>query len=218
MLLHPSLASANPLYYGRELAALEKETIGSIHLDIEDTSFISNITFGMKTVRAIARQTAQPLSFHLMVSQPLIWLPWLEEVKPAWIFVHAEALENPSEVLAAIRLIGAKAGLAFNPSTDVMSYRYLAAHLEALMIMTSEPDGHQQQFIPQMCEKIIQVRQYFPDTECWVDGGITLTVSTSLAQAGAQHLVIGRALFTSTDYHSTLSQFTAISTEFDPNE
>lgn len=218
MILHPSLASANPLYYGAELAALQKETIGSIHLDIEDTSFISNITFGMKTVRAVARQTTQPLSFHLMVSRPLIWLPWIEEVKPAWIFVHAETLENPSEVLAAIRLIGAKAGLAFNPSTDVMNYRYLAPYLDALMIMTSEPDSHQQQFIPLMYEKIIQVRQYFPDASCWVDGGITLEVSPLLAQAGAQHLVIGRALFTSTDYHSTLSQFSAISTEVDPNE
>lgn len=218
MILHPSLASANPLHYGVELAALQKEAIGSIHLDIEDTSFISNITFGMKTVQAVAQQTSIPLSFHLMVSRPLVWLPWLEVVKPKWIFVHAETLENPSEVLAAIRHCGAKAGLAFNPSTAIERYRYLAPYLDALMVMTSEPDGHHQQFIPMMCEKINQVRHYFPDAECWGDGGITLEVSPLLARAGAMHLVLGRALFTSADYHSTLSQFAAISKESYPYE
>lgn len=62
MILHPSLASANPLHYGRELTALDNLDFGSLHLDIEDSSFINNITFGMKTVQAVARQTPHPLS------------------------------------------------------------------------------------------------------------------------------------------------------------
>ena len=44
MILHPSLASANPLHYGRELTALDNLDFGSLHLDIEDSSFINNIT------------------------------------------------------------------------------------------------------------------------------------------------------------------------------
>ena len=69
MILHPSLASANPLHYGRELTALDNLDFGSLHLDIEDSSFINNITFGMKTVQAVARQTPHPLSFHFMVAR-----------------------------------------------------------------------------------------------------------------------------------------------------
>lgn len=68
MILHPSLASANPLHYGRELTALDNLDFGSLHLDIEDSSFINNITFGMKTVQAVARQTPHPLSFHFMLA------------------------------------------------------------------------------------------------------------------------------------------------------
>lgn len=52
MILHPSLASADPLRYAEALTALHDAPIGSLHLDIEDTSFINNITFGMKTIQA----------------------------------------------------------------------------------------------------------------------------------------------------------------------
>lgn len=210
MILHPSLASANPLHYGRELSALAGADVGSLHLDIEDSSFINNITFGLKTIQAVARETALPLSFHLMISRPRSWLPELAEFTPAWIFVHAEVLEYPSETLAEIRRYGAKAGLAFNPATPIDACRYLAPQLDALMVMTSEPDGLGQQFIPAMGEKVSKVREWFPESACWADGGITLSAAQALAIAGAQHVVIGRALFSSENYRATLSRFAAL--------
>ncbi|EOU2741724.1 TPA: epimerase, partial [Salmonella enterica subsp. enterica serovar Aberdeen] len=97
-----------------------------------------------------------------------------------------------------------------NPATPLLPYRYLALQLDALMIMTSEPDGRGQQFIAAMCEKVNQSREHFPAAECWADGGITLRAARLLAAAGAQHLVIGRALFTTANYNVTLSQFTAL--------
>ena len=63
MILHPSLASANPLHYGRELTALDNLDFGSLHLDIEDSSFINNITFGMKTVQASPDRRLIPCPF-----------------------------------------------------------------------------------------------------------------------------------------------------------
>ncbi|SUG00780.1 Protein sgcE [Salmonella enterica subsp. enterica serovar Hartford] len=196
MILHPSLASADPLRYAEALTALHDAPLGSLHLDIEDTSFINNITFGMKTIQAVAQHTRHPLSFHLMVSSPQRWLPWLAAIRP-----------GDSGGYSRYR---AKAGLALNPATPLLPYRYLALQLDALMIMTSEPDGRGQQFIAAMCEKVNQSREHFPAAECWADGGITLRAARLLAAAGAQHLVIGRALFTTANYNVTLSQFTAL--------
>ncbi|AGR58838.1 ribulose-phosphate 3 epimerase family protein [Salmonella bongori] len=210
MILHPSLASADPLRYAEVLTALHNAPLGSLHMDIEDTSFINNITFGMKTIQAVAQYTRHPLSFHLMVSSPQRWLPWLVTTRPGWIFIHAESVQYPAEILAEIRAMGAKAGLAFNPGTPLLPYRYLAPQMDALMIMTSEPDGCGQQFIAAMCDKVSQSREYFPAAACWADGGITLRAARLLAAAGAQHLVVGRALFTTSDYNVTLSQFSAV--------
>ncbi|BDY92185.1 protein SgcE [Escherichia coli] len=153
MILHPSLASANPLHYGRELTALDNLDFGSLHLDIEDSSFINNITFGMKTVQAVARQTPHPLSFHFMVARPQRWFNALAEIRPAWIFVHAETLDYPSETLTEIRHTGARAGLVFNPATPIDAWRYLASELDGVMVMTSEPDGQGQRFIPPCARK-----------------------------------------------------------------
>ncbi|XNM58188.1 hypothetical protein ACLK1S_26815 [Escherichia coli] len=41
----PYSRHANPLHYGRQLTALDNLDFGSLHLDIEDSSFINNITF-----------------------------------------------------------------------------------------------------------------------------------------------------------------------------
>lgn len=78
------------------------------------------------------------------------------------------------------------------------------------MIMTSEPDGRGQQFIAAMCEKVSQSRGAFPC--CGMLGGRRYYTSrrTAACAAGAQHLVIGRALFTTANYDVTLSQFTAL--------
>ncbi len=97
MILHPSLASADPLRYAEALTALHDAPLGSLHLDIEDTSFINNITFGMKTIQAVAQYTRHPLSFHLMVSSPQRWLPRLAAIRPGWIFIHAESVQNPGD-------------------------------------------------------------------------------------------------------------------------
>lgn len=205
--LHPSLASANPLKLGETLTILASLPIGTLHIDIEDTSFISNITFGMKTVNAIAQASGLPLSFHLMLANPFPWLQWIAPLRPAWVFLHAEALANPAEGLAAIRQTGARAGLAFNPVTPLTPYRYLQDRLEGVLIMTSEPDGAGQDYIPAMRDKIAEATTLFPQTEIWADGGIDLSVAPQLVHSGAHHLVLGRAVFGSSDIPQTLRQF-----------
>lgn len=108
MILHPSLASADPLRYAEALTALHDAPLGSLHLDIEDTSFINNITFGMKTIQAVAQYTRHPLSLHLMVSSPQRWLPWLAAIRPGWIFIHAESVQNPRRFWRIFALSGRK--------------------------------------------------------------------------------------------------------------
>ncbi|HGM5491734.1 TPA: epimerase [Serratia fonticola] len=205
--LHPSLASANPLKLGETLATLASQPISSLHIDIEDTSFISNITFGMKTINAIAQASSVPLSFHLMLANPFPWLQWIAPLRPAWVFLHAEALANPAEGLAAIRQTGALTGLAFNPATPLAPYQYLKDRLEGVLIMTSEPDGAGQDFIPAMQDKIAEAATFFPQAEIWADGGINLSVAPQLVHAGARHLVLGRAIFGSSDIPQALRQF-----------
>ncbi|MBM1020196.1 epimerase [Enterobacter sp. A11] len=205
--LHPSLASADPLILGETLIRLNALPVGTLHIDIEDTSFISNITFGMKTINAVAHSTPHLLSFHLMLANPRPWLEWIAPLRPGWIFFHAEALANPAEDLAAIRRTGAKTGLALNPATPVASYAYLREHLDGLLIMTSEPDGEGQRFIPAMVGKVADAAARFPKTAIWADGGVDPAVAPALRKSGAQHLVLGRTVFSHSDISRALQAF-----------
>ncbi|MBK5142554.1 epimerase [Budviciaceae bacterium BWR-B9] len=211
--IHPSLASASQLELGRTLERLNVATIGSIHLDIEDTSFIRNITFGLKTVTQVAGATHHPLSFHLMVSDPFPWIEWLKPVNPDWIFVHVETLANPAEILALVRGVGSKVGLAFNPATPLEPYSYLASLADSIMIMTSEPDGMGQRFNPLLIDKVVQATSLFKSMEIWADGGITFAAARKLYTAGARHLVLGRALFASEDYVTNVDTFREVGYE-----
>lgn len=66
---------------------------------------------------------------------------------------------------------------------------------DAVLIMTAEPDGQGQQFIPAMIEKAKQVRMAVPSIELWVDGGVTTDRVEELECIGVTHAVMGRAVF-----------------------
>lgn len=154
MILYFFFVSVNFLYYGRELTVLDNLDFGSLYLDIEDSSFINNITFGMKTVQVVVRQTFYFLFFYFMFVRLQRWFNALVEIRFAWIFVYVETLDYFSETLIEIRYIGVRVGLVFNSVISIDVWRYLAFELDGVMVMISEFDGQGQRFIFFMCEKI----------------------------------------------------------------
>ena len=190
----PSLASADPLRLDSCIRALGDYPY--LHLDVEDGNFISNITFGMKTIRAVAREAGQILDAHLMVSDPG---PWVDELLAAGIrdiAFHCEACRYPYELLHRIREAGGHGGLAFNFREDPADALWYQDELDYVLIMTSEPDGQDQRFRPDMIRKVQRTRQIFADhVSICVDGGVSADNMVQLAQAGADRFVMGRAVW-----------------------
>ncbi|MED4583867.1 hypothetical protein P9578_13865 [Brevibacillus choshinensis] len=195
MIISPSIASANPLRLEEEVKRLDPILYTDLHVDIEDGYFVPNITFGMKTVKRLRAVTDLPFSFHLMVSHPFGYLEEICSCQPSVIFAHVEALDYPSSFVEAVQRRGGKAGLAFNPKTSIEPFHYVLSRADAVLIMTSEPDGQGQQFIPAMVEKAQQVRNMFSTVELWVDGAVTVERVEELERAGVTHAVMGRAVF-----------------------
>ncbi|MDF2679715.1 MAG: putative ribulose-phosphate 3-epimerase [Brevibacillus sp.] len=195
MIISPSIASANPLRLEEEVKRLDPTLYKDLHVDIEDGHFIPNITFGMKTVKRLRAVTDLPFSFHLMVSNPFDYLEEICACQPSVIFAHAEALDYPSSFVDAVQRRGMKTGLAFNPKTPIAPFQYVLSRADAVLIMTAEPDGQGQQFIPAMMEKAKQVRNAIPSIELWVDGGVTADRVEELESVGVTHAVMGRAVF-----------------------
>ncbi|WP_299081702.1 ribulose-phosphate 3-epimerase [uncultured Fretibacterium sp.] len=193
--ISPSVASADPLNLRRAVEYAERCGYEDLHIDIEDGNFIPNITFGMRTVRALRGATHLPFSFHLMVLHPESYLEEVMALGPSIVFAHVEALAYPSNFTGHMREAGVRSGLALNPKTPVEPLAYILQDLDGILVMTSEPDGRGQLFLPQVLEKIRTVRRLAPSVEIWADGGIRRSQLVELECLGVRVAVMGRAVF-----------------------
>lgn len=192
--IHPSLASADQINLEKQISSLGD--VRYLHLDIEDGNFVPNLTFGLKTIEAIASHAQQILDAHLMVNNPVNYIEKLSSLGVNQIAVHMEALQYPAECLSAIRTHGGMAGLAFNCMTPVTLALPYTGLLDYLLIMTSEPDGCGQLFNPYALKKIAQARDLFPEhISIMVDGGIGERELPQVVRAGANAIVMGRAVW-----------------------
>jgi ribulose-phosphate 3-epimerase len=206
----PSIASANPLAYGEAI-----ESLGgclSLHIDMEDGNFIPNITFGLKTVRAI--RAAYPdliLNAHLMVANPAYYIEDLAALGIRELAIHLEALPYPLAVLNKARSLGLTSGLALNFATPVASIAPFIREIDFLLLMTSEPDNRGELFHPSAPARISQAASLLgPQKPVWVDGGIGEAEIPIIRDAGAAIAIMGRAIFSAPNPADKLSQLTRL--------
>jgi ribulose-phosphate 3-epimerase len=174
-----------------------------LHVDVMDGHFVPNLTIGLPVVEALLRHARLPLDCHLMIENPDIWAPQYAEAGAGSVTIHAEAASAPIRTLRAIRAAGARAGLAFNPSTAVDPYADLLGEVDMLLLMTIEPGYGGQQFMDAVLPKIRRAREYLRNDggDIWlqVDGGVSEDTIGRCAEAGADMFVAGSAVYGSED-------------------
>ena len=90
-----------------------------------------------------------------------------------------------------------KAGLAFNPKTQIPDLAFCLPYLSFIVILTTEPEIPDSPFLPAVLEKIKEgkTRPEFGNIEWIADGGISAENTELVAKAGADMLVVGRGIF-----------------------
>ncbi len=195
--ISPSLASASFLDLKQSLKELEQAGVDYIHFDIEDGSFVPIMTLGTKIIADLRPLTDLPFDVHLMMHNPEWIIPDLINYGADRISVHYEACQYPRRVLRSITELSAKAGLAFNPATPLPDLSYLTPYLSFIVILTSEPEGPDCPYLPQILEKVRAGKEslFLNDLEWVVDGGISSQNIQEVLQAGADTVVVGRSAF-----------------------
>ena len=179
------------------VAELEAAQVDIIHFDIEDGSFVPMMTLGTKIIADLRPLTQRPFDVHLMMVNP----EWILEDLVGWgvqrISVHYEACPYPRRTLRRIVSLGAEAGIAFNPATPLPDLHYLLPYLSFIVILTTEPEYPDSPFLPEVLSKVRLGKSdaALHGIEWVVDGGITPDNLPRVLQAGADTVVIGRAVF-----------------------
>ncbi|HSC29638.1 MAG TPA: ribulose-phosphate 3-epimerase [Vicinamibacterales bacterium] len=199
----PSLLAADFSALSRDIAAVERGGADLLHVDVMDGHFVPNITMGPPVVRAIRRVASVPLDVHLMIESPDRYIEAFIAAGAAAVIVHAEAVVHLHRTIHFIRSLGARAGVALNPSTPVGVLEEIAGDVDQVLVMSVNPGFGGQTFIPRSESKIRALRGLLDGigsrAPIEVDGGVDHSNAARIVAAGAGILVAGTSIFGAAD-------------------
>lgn len=211
-----SILSADFAALGAAISAAERGGADLIHVDIMDGHFVPNLTMGPPVVASIRKVAKVPLDVHLMVQEPDRYLEAFVRAGAAMISVHAEVLPHLHRTIQHIKELGARAGVAINPSTPVAVLEEIAGDVDHVLVMSVNPGFGGQTFIPRTESKIEAVRALLDRrgnrAPIEVDGGIDSSNAARVVAAGARILVAGNAIFGAPDPERATRELRAAAT------
>lgn len=200
-IIAPSILAADFSKLGSEIDMINKSVAEWIHIDVMDGAFVPNITFGSKVIKTIKNSTDKVLDVHMMVEKPERYFENFKNAGADIITIHLEASTHLHRNLQMIRNLGLKAGVAINPHSNVKLIEDVLNITDLILVMSVNPGFGGQKFIERTYEKlttlksILDKRGLTPYIE--VDGGVDINNVNKLAEAGANVLVAGSAIFNS---------------------
>lgn len=213
----PSLLAGD---FGRlEESALkvQEAEADALHMDIMDGHFVPNLSMGPDVVKMARRCLSIPLSVHLMLSRPDQFAEAFIKAGATTLTIHVESSCDVLGTLRCIRALGASPGVAINPATPFEAILPFLGEVDEVLCMTVHPGFGGQKFMPEVLPKIAAIRRAArpqPGRKkggaamlgIAVDGGIDLNTVTRVAEAGANIMVAGSALFKSKTMAQDLRQ------------
>src|SRR5262245_6968510 len=199
----PSILAADFWRLGEQVKAAAEAGANRFHIDVMDGRFVPNISLGIPIVEAMRRGTALPLEMHLMIQEPERYVESFIQAGADIVIVHQEATTNLHRTIQLIKNREKKAGVGLNPSTPTGAIEDILADIDLLLVMTVNPGFGGQRFIDSMLPKIRRARHLLQQgnapCELEVDGGVDARTAPLAANAGADVLVAGTAIFADKD-------------------
>jgi ribulose-phosphate 3-epimerase len=210
LLISPSILAADFANLQKEVEMLNASQADYIHVDIMDGVFVPNISFGIPVTEAIHSHALKPLDVHLMIVNPDHYLEAFRKAGAEIISVHYEACVHLHRTLQAIHALGAKAGVAINPHTPVNLLEDILCDADVVCVMSVNPGFGGQKFIENTYAKVSKLKELIlkkgSSAQIEIDGGVNLTNAPKLLEAGADILVAGNFVFSSSDPKLTIKK------------
>jgi ribulose-phosphate 3-epimerase len=197
----PSILSADFARLGEQVKEADEAGADYIHFDVMDGMFVPNITMGPMVLGALSKLTKVPMDVHLMIENPDRYLLEFASAGASVIMVHYEAVTHLHRTVQHISDLGCRAGVVLNPATPIMLLEEILPYLSRVLIMSVNPGFGGQNYIESTTGKIRRMREMAnrlnPQLEIEVDGGAKNANIREIAEAGADVIVAGSAVFNS---------------------
>lgn len=166
------------------------------HIDIMDGHYVDNMTLSPWFIEQLRESSTLPIEAHLMVTNPIEYIPKLIKLDVDLISIHAEHLNGQAfRISNQIKSAGKKLGVVINPETPLMLIDDYLSKVDTVTIMTVDPGFAGQQFIKESIKKIEDLKKKREEDNLnfsiQIDGSCNKTTYNQLISAGADRLVLG---------------------------
>ena len=207
----PSMLACDFARIADELQSVEAAGADWHHVDVMDGHFVPNVSIGPPVVECVKRASSIPLDVHLMISDTVQYAAPFAKAGADVLTFHAEVAREPQaarEVIRAFRGEGVpQVGVALNPDTPVELVADYLEEVDLVLVMSVFPGFGGQSFLPEVLEKPrwLRERGYVGHVE--MDGGLNAQTLPLCAEAGANALVAGSAIYGQSDLSATIEGF-----------
>lgn len=188
----PAILTNDPRALGTMVRQAETFTTYA-QFDIMDGQFVPSQSITWKHLANLSMKL--DWEAHLMVLHPEDYLQGFHQVRAQKVLFHHEAASSPRKVISLARDLELKVGLAINPETTVSVILPLVDEVDSVLLLTVNPGFYGSKFIPEVMDKVAELRSARPDLEIGVDGGIKENNITQVARAGVDVIYVGSAIF-----------------------
>ena len=199
--ISPSILSADFSQLGVEIKRLEKGGADMIHVDVMDGHFVPNLTIGPPVIKALRKQCDLKFDVHLMISPVHKYIESYADAGADIITIHPEATDNLEASILKIRELNKKVGVSLNPESKIDLIKGFLDKIDLILIMSVNPGFGGQKFMPEVLEKIKELKKIQNDNnldfDIEIDGGINFDNCKDAIEAGANILVSGTTIFKS---------------------
>jgi ribulose-phosphate 3-epimerase len=166
-----------------------------------DGHFVPNLTIGPPVIKALRKNCSLKFDVHLMISPVHKYIEAYANAGADIITIHPEATDDLKESILKIKNLNKKVGVSLNPESKIDLIRDLLSEIDLVLIMSVNPGFGGQKFMPEVLEKIKQLKKIQNeknvDFDIEIDGGINFDNCQLAINAGANILVSGTTIFKS---------------------
>ena len=155
-------------------------------LDVMDGKFVNNVScfFDFKLPKKYFFEA------HLMVNDPIDWIKKYGS-KVDLIIAPIESVKDFEKLKKLVKSKKKKLGLALNPETPVEKIKPYIKDLYQVLVLTVHPGKYGAEFLPEMLDKVRELRKLSKKLNIEVDGGMDLENVVKAKEAGANLIVAG---------------------------
>ena len=201
--ISPSILSADFSQLGEEIKRLEEGGADMIHVDVMDGHFVPNLTIGPPVIKSLRKHSSLKFDVHLMISPVHKYIEAYANAGADIITIHPEATQNLADSIKAIKNFNKKVGVSLNPESKIELITEFLDQIDLVLIMSVNPGFGGQKFMPEVLDKIKQLKKIQQEKnlnfDIEIDGGINFENCKIAIDAGANILVSGTTIFKSND-------------------